>query len=130
MHYIVRVLIPPVTILSYQHHIQFFLKNIIHLSSQLSLSFLFLKDFIVFKIVSEYHTLILQILIYHLVYHYFDFIVITFNFINSFIMFVSNLIHILTLFLTRLTARTRISHPGPVLSWVRIRMRRDFFSVG
>src|SRR5205814_1337464 len=30
----------------------------------------------------------------------------------------------------RLTARTRISRPGPVLSWVRTRMGRDFFSVG
>src|SRR5436189_5415298 len=32
--------------------------------------------------------------------------------------------------LCRLTARTRISRPGPVLSRVRTRTGRDFFSVG
>ena len=36
---------------------------------------------------------------------------------------------IYSLILSRLTTRIRISRPGPVLSWVRIRMRRDFFSV-
>src|SRR5204863_336075 len=46
-----------IKILLHQHCIQFFLKDIICLSLQLSLLFSFLKDFIVFEVILVCHTL-------------------------------------------------------------------------
>ena len=49
-----------IKILLHQHHIWFFLKNIVCLSLQLLLLFLFLKNFIIFEVIFICHTLFLS----------------------------------------------------------------------